>query len=767
MSTNKSYTKTLKNKQKQNKNSAPKRSWKIKIEPDNKSEEVTNSDLLPDTQPALQREFGYIKATPEVRALITDSIDDSNAQILADLDVARQVLPEVAEFEERHILAPAVVTPAAFDEEAALLNFRNSCKHKLFVSYGPLKGEKNLRANSTFWAHSLGITKNVVDWPDKLSLIIQEESFAYQEPRPTFQQMLARFTFNALSYFSPSQYSYTAISRVLRFGVLAGAVVLSAIAVNSYRKPRTATGILFAALLSYPYMRPKSVTRKAQLFDSCVGRLGDFSKSDGKFVYKLEMHKCTKKPLFLGFSFLDPRFINVGRGCSCNESVAVAERQCTKTIETTADRGVLWERASAALKKRFTFPKYDCSFTTQELREKFYAAYPEGRRKVLQAAAAALDVGNDYDADSKIFVKREVIAGKSLQDFQPRAISAKSDMYLMRTGPQYKEWWNQVVDTKFPTVLKSLESRFIYTGKMTGDEVGLLVTFMERNGYYPTEMDCSRFDGHVEVEALEAEFNLYDDVLPSHLVKDLRLQLKTKGKSMTGAVKFSFAGKRASGVINTSAGNTISAWMMMALYFENEGIDDFYVLQIGDDNLTFTKKRLNEQSLVSLFSDLGHKLKVIARDRTEYDHLEYCSGRFWRVGSQRVLQAKFGKMLAKTFISVKPIADQDLLPYCKAIVRGLFYYKDFPGMGPLIRGLGLEDSSFKSRDMDNPHAIQLRIAIDVDRSEMAEQFQNVYGICLDDFEEELSSFDFSVMGVIHSSPLVDAVMRADGCLPPL
>jgi len=620
-----------------------------------------------------------------------------------------------------------------------------------------------LRAASTFWAHQLKLPGNVPNWPTKIARIIQEESFEYEEVVPTFSQKFWRAVKLVRNSFTCP--GLATIANMKIFLQLGGAVALLAFAAASHKRPKTTATLLTAAAALAFIPKQAAKSRKVVLSDSCVGRMGKFELADGKFTYNSVFHKCVGKELSLGFTFLNPAFINVGRSCSCNESVAIAERQCTKSVETKADRKALWDEARVELEKQFKFPVYDRSQTTGVLRDKFYSSYPEARRKVLQAAAAALDVGCEYNADSSIFVKREVIVGKTLQDFQPRAISSKSEMYLMRTGPCFKEWWNQVVETHFSSVYKSLESRFIYTGKMTGDEVGLLVTHMEQNGYYPTEMDCSRFDGHVEVEALEAELAIYEKVLPKTLVDDLRMQLNTKGRSATGAVKFRFAGKRASGVINTSAGNTIVAWMMMALFFKKNSITDFFILQIGDDNLTFTRKKLDEPAVISLFADLGHKLKVIARERDEYDLLEYCSGRFWRVGEQRVLQPKIGKLLSKTFISVKPIAETDLLPYCTAIVRGMFYYRDFPGMRPLIEAFGVDQIGFKERKDDNPHSIKLRIELVVDRSEIADQFNRVYGFTLDSFENELSSFNLLDMGVVHSSDIVDRVLRVDGCHP--
>jgi hypothetical protein len=168
--------------------------------------------------------------------------------------------------------------------------------------------------------------------------------------------------------------------------------------------------------------------------------------------------------------------------------------------------------------------------------------------------------------------------------------------YLGETGPEYyafqKSWCHNWAGDNW------MDKRLVYTGGMDAVKIGAIITMWENMDYEFTEGDASRFDGHTELEAMEAEIESYErEGLPARSLRWLKTQLLEKmGKTATG-VKYTYTGKFDSGLINTSGGNTRRMFMMLAGFFDSIGLTDYRIMALGDDNIIATKGKWNMSDL--------------------------------------------------------------------------------------------------------------------------------------------------------------------------
>lgn len=479
-------------------------------------------------------------------------------------------------------------------------------------------------------------------------------------------------------------------------------------------------------------------------------------------VYINSRHHCTETKFLVGFTTA-PDHVWCSRLCWHNEHRSLKNRQLLPALSTKTERKRLWKICFEAFNKLFPCPNTEIGIPLEEKLEMFLAKYPLTQRQALRRAfQTTVDGHYVLNPNSSCFVKREWNVFKPIEKRDPRCISSKTFDYLVASSPDYYIMQKAICKEYYSDIDRILHTRqkFIYTGGMTPDQIGAIVSHYENLGWHFYEGDFKKYDGHNEFEALDSEFKWY--VLPSGVKAVLRKQLVTRGSTKSG-LKFKHDGKVGSGVINTSFGNTKRGFMIIAGWCSEQGIEDYVVIQLGDDNILMFKNPIDLGSLVEHCARLGHELIVV--HRPDLDYLEYCSGRFYDVGGVRILAPKIGRVLAKTFISTDPNMMPDQLgSYVTQIAEGFKYYRWIPCFGTFIDKIldaGLTQRKYKLRE--NPYAWRLRHTVEVDEEAVVRFFTKVYG-----FEPYL--LDFSgwtpQVGTALHHPMLDAVMMVDGVIPP-
>lgn len=483
---------------------------------------------------------------------------------------------------------------------------------------------------------------------------------------------------------------------------------------------------------------------------------------------------CVNKQYQVGFAFGKGQAW-VPQPCSCNLHVAVVARQLLEPIGEEKQRMEAWETACNLFSKEVEhWPKFH-EAVNDIMEERFFAHFTGPRRYVLMNAwANSASTYWNTEANSGIFSKVEVINGKKKNKRHPRCISSKSDDFLVRTGPEYYAWQKLLCKTLWATSGQAVQQKFIYTGGMDGETIGEIVSFFERGGWWAIEGDYSRFDGHTEIEALKAEIDFYARCkgMSEKSAYLFRQRFHSRGRARDG-MKFKVRGKRDSGAINTSLGNTINGFQMACYIMQDFNKEiEWVVLQLGDDNIFFVRAKdpdrrcdyaLLEQiraTMVVRARELGHDLVCVTRNQFEYDFLEYCSSRFWNIGHKRVLSYKPGRVLCKTFIAAKPQRDMDA--YIRGIAVGMRHSSFIPVLGPIIKQLSRGCKPTKRLFKDHMYSIVIKQELEVDQQTINEQFERVYGFHPACLENGIKETDFTRLGVCYDSDLIERLLRTDG-----
>lgn len=470
----------------------------------------------------------------------------------------------------------------------------------------------------------------------------------------------------------------------------------------------------------------------------------------------------------------DPDTIWCPHQCTHNLLNAVQYRQCLPAIGSSDERKIAWQEGARALCHELPADVEVKDLTPQEKLEGFLLKFPEKVRAVKRNAYT--EINGSYhirDCVTKGFVKVEWLAGKSLDKRNPRLVSAKTDQYLMEVAPEYYWYQKAFCRTYYKDVTTALEQKYIYTGGMTPDQIGAIFAYYVNDmGYDVIEGDYSRYDGHTEVEALEAEMQYYEDSkqMSAETIETLQLQYSTRAISGCG-VKFTCKGKVASGVINTSFGNTLRGFMIVAAYASRNNLEHFAVMQLGDDNILFVRD-IQEWDLprfVLHCTSMGHKLEAVYRPDPEF--AEYCSMRFWNVGSTYVLGPKPGRVLAKTFVCHdSSLTHEDMPAYCNGIAVGFKHYRWIPVLGGVVDSIMRQSVKHTKKTQmavskaagSNPYKILLREELtEVDPDSVYRQFEKIYGFDPKPLEEIIYNHKITYGVAWHHSQF-DVMSEIDG-----
>jgi len=225
--------------------------------------------------------------------------------------------------------------------------------------------------------------------------------------------------------------------------------------------------------------------------------------------------------------------------------------------------------------------------------------------------------------------------------------------------------------------------QIVYTCGMTAEGVGaafskalVLIESMCDAGerVIVIEDDQSRFDLHITGPAFSYLDGLNRDLLPKHVARLLRRTASSKGRTALGC-KYKIPYTMQSGWPDTSYADSIcNASMKMYIH----GIGRKWISIIcGDDSVTVTTDSElqllgGESGIVKSYAKLGMEVDVVIRDDP---HLaEFCSARFYNVGSQFVLMPKPGKLMARFGWDMQNRKPSNRLAWARGVVQTMSYY---------------------------------------------------------------------------------------------
>jgi len=293
------------------------------------------------------------------------------------------------------------------------------------------------------------------------------------------------------------------------------------------------------------------------------------------------------------------------------------------------------------------------------------------RSRALLQAAAYNSLGPDplesIDLVRKMFAKRELTmkGGFQVEDFDPRAIQGGSDRVNAAYGP-----FTFQVSLQFKKIF-SVDSRIIYTGGMTAEEIGAIRSRYGDEDVTLIEGDESRYDAHQGGECTM----LYNNVEAKCGIDDYG-QAKKAASSMNYVKGYSSHGLKyevdwtmTSGSPVTSTRNSFingvkTKHILELVAFGDmlncAGVLDYLIMVHGDDNIIIirgimsdhNKKKLRD-AFVSFNKRLGFECKI--KISHLWSEVEYCSSLFWPVEGGHVLGPKIGKRLPKFGFSLQKL----------------------------------------------------------------------------------------------------------------
>lgn len=310
----------------------------------------------------------------------------------------------------------------------------------------------------------------------------------------------------------------------------------------------------------------------------------------------------------------------VHHDCIHNQTVAIHNRVCGKVPVPTS--GGLAALRVAARKVASLLPE-----TTPEDYYVMPMRYGGAKRtRYLNATDDVMSFGiSKQDATIKMFVKSERLQPDSAKpNPDPRAIQFRNARYCVELARFLKPIEEHLyalsgVGAGVPS------SRAIAKGLNQVERAELLAWKMSQfDDPVVLSLDASRFDQHVDREALKIEHSIYLACCHDPFFA-LLLSWQLDNKCFTSrGMKYKVSGKRMSGDMNTALGNCVLMIVMLVAFMV--WCRKWDVLDDGDDVLLIVERRDVARVIATAkegFLEFGHELKV-ENVASRLEHIVFC-----------------------------------------------------------------------------------------------------------------------------------------------
>lgn len=319
--------------------------------------------------------------------------------------------------------------------------------------------------------------------------------------------------------------------------------------------------------------------------------------------------------------------------------------------------------------------------------DEYCAKYAGARRAAYERARDSLLVRplTRFDAALNCFLKAE----KWTEEKAPRVISPRDARFLLSMGvyisvlehPLYRAFKRMHGS---PVIMKGLDQ-----------EARAAVAQSHWNSFrkpVAVGLDASKFDQHTSIKALMFEHGFY--LRPYRNNRDLQKlcswQLRNRcfAQLDDGKVKWTTAGGRMSGDVNTALGNCVLSATMLLAYARERGIA-VRVMVDGDDCVAF----MEEDDLIRFLDGLatwylarGYRMKVEGPYRALHE-VEFCQSRWMLLNGTPLFVRNVYKALNQdhTWVERGGISHADVLTATG--LGGLSIYGNVPVLGAYYRML--------------------------------------------------------------------------------
>lgn len=320
---------------------------------------------------------------------------------------------------------------------------------------------------------------------------------------------------------------------------------------------------------------------------------------------------------------------------------------------------------------------------------------PNRRRELIDTYRHCNDMPQ---LNAKSFIKREIALKDELDVVfkDPRFIQGCPLELSAAVGPTLRPWTKLVRDSIGPFGFTPAEVRsgkhIIYTCGLSNEEIGrcygkaieVITEMAEDDEVVFLEDDQSRFDLHLTKGPFSFLRKVYSTKLPRRQANLLKRGV-SRGTSILGT-RYQIPYTMQSGWPDTSVGDTLVNAAMKTL-IHGSGRPWISII-CGDDSVTVTTaseiRRLGyTDGITAAYAKFGMEVEAKVTD----DPLlaEFCSGRFYPIGTGYTLFPKPGRILAKIFCDMKQRQPKDQLAWCRGIVSTL---ETYARVDPLLAALG-------------------------------------------------------------------------------
>lgn len=695
---------------------------------------------------------------------ITRSLIRSNQKLQGESDALKELLAETEELVSKTLKVEAVERPLA-----RVANWSGARQYVRLQFHKLAASDKRIHSvfsNVNYVANKFELTCDE-DYADKLDAMIYEEAGRPVMHWSAWLQYLhdeyRRDLFDFKARFKRQLLFVTCGTLAVGITACTAGFIARRISVTPFRLA-CLTGALGLAARAYSFLTRNvlRITRRVQWEDTCCEGAETSDIDSGNAIDTRHIDGvCKPAVYYVGMTICFPNLVTY-RGCYHNEEIALRARQLIRKSGTPGTRKIAWQHATALyLDTQFVRSLPDFSDVTPSDVELFLSRYPAGRRNYLHTQLERADGSTNCEVSG--FVKtREILPRKALAKSHPRFITNYPDTFLLNTIP-FWVWQKRCVEA---VTRVSLEQNVTFTSGLDPLTIGEWVACREQDGYYFYELDGSRFDGRVAVEAKQMLSELYRrKQLSGAALRCFEATESLSGRTKHG-IRFTTDGTVGSGRIDTSAGDSHITAATIGFAMARLGVDDWHVMINGDDNVLAVRHMLNLEHLIVVLNSLGHDMEVIFRPNV--NKLEYCSGRFWPIGSgRRVLGPKLGRLLGKGFMIHTPISRTQILSHLVSVGKGYYHYRWLPGLDTVLESLGA--ASFSST-----HRLEFQTTlaeeVSVDPVEVHDAFLELYGFEPDLLRDVLRGLPFSTIpkdgGLLLSHPLLDHMAIIDGMCDP-
>lgn len=310
--------------------------------------------------------------------------------------------------------------------------------------------------------------------------------------------------------------------------------------------------------------------------------------------------------------------------------------------------------------------------------EEFVAHYKGRKRRVYEQALESLKITclQAKDAFVKWFIKFEKLEYllKGFHKVVPRLISPRNPRYNLELG-KFLQPLEKVVFSMIDSIARTVQrvanplEKSVLKGCNAFEKAKHMRWKYDRiANCVMLGMDASRFDAHVSKLLLEWEHSIYllffGRYHRSKLAKLLRMQIRNVCKAYVGGVKIicKMLGRRMSGDMNTSLGNTLLMCAMILSFMNYLGITNYAFINDGDDSVLFISVKDLKKVVANVgkwFANIGFTMEL-EKPVYCFEEVEFCQAKPLWNGSEWIMVRK-AETLTKDSILLKYTNDEKSL----------------------------------------------------------------------------------------------------------